>query len=181
MALLCRRERSEPLLLEMPPYRIPSMKNTVLLLGERAGHFLVRAGTIILLCQIVLWLLSHFTPAFAYCVESGDSLLFSVGAYVSPLFVPLGFSEVGAAMALLNGMLAKEAAAAALSLFSVQFAPHGALGFCVFLLLAPPCAAALATSRREYGKGYGKTVVLQLLYAYVVAAVVSGIARLLSA
>lgn len=179
-ALLPKGKGSEPLLLELPPYRLPSAKNTVLLLGERAGHFLFRAGTVILLCQIALWGLSHLTPSLAYCDAPTESLLFFVGGRLSPLVAPLGFSEVGAVMALLNGMLAKEAAAAALSLFSVRFTTAGALGFCVFLLLAPPCAAALSASGREYGKGYGWAVLLQLLYAYALAALVSGVARLLT-
>ena len=155
------RENRAPFVLELPPYRLPSLKNTLLHVGERTGHFLKKAGTVILLMSVLLWALMHFDMELVMTEDAASSILGRIGGLLAPLFAPLGFSGWQAAVALLTGLVAKEAVIASLSLFlgvtgealpvalQTLFTPLSAYCFLVFVLLYSPCIAALATMRRE--------------------------------
>lgn len=158
-----KREGEEaPFILELPPYRKPVAKNTLMLVGERTSHFLFRAGTVILCVSALLWALMHFDPALCYTDAAERSLIGVFGAKIAPAFTPLGFGFYQAAVALLVGLVAKEAVLSSLLLFfngsvatlTAAFSPLSAYCFMAFVLLYPPCFAALVTMRREYG-GFG--------------------------
>ena len=153
-----------PFVMELPPYRVPAMKNTLTHVGERVQHFLEKAGTIILVMSIVLWFFTYFTPGLAYTEEASASMLGKMGSFIAPLFTPLGFGRWEPTVALLTGLIAKEAVVSSLSLFvgatgdalaaalGSVFTPLAAYAYLVFVLLYVPCMAATATIHRELGK-----------------------------
>lgn len=176
-----------PFIEELPPYRIPTLKNTLIHVWERVSHFLVKAGTILLAMGVVMWFLEHFTLSLAVAEQAEDSILASLGNLIAPVFTPLGFGTWQAAVALLSGVVAKEAVVSSFSLFygfsaaagagvvrsalSGTFSPLSAFSFLVFVLLYTPCLAATTTMARELGsKKYALiSIVYQILIAYAVS------------
>ena len=154
--------------LELPPYRMPTARNCLLHVWERVRGFLVKAGTLILAMSVVLWFLQSFglSGGLRMVEEPGESILGSIGAVLAPLFAPLGFGVWQAAVALLTGLIAKEAVVSSLCLMygfttldggaTVAAAlsgtfqtPAAAYAFLVFILLYVPCVAAMSTLYRE--------------------------------
>ena len=155
-----------PFLLELPPYRMPTLKNIWLHVWERVRDFLTRAGTIIAAMSVVVWFLQSFGPNLRMVEDTADSILALVGGVIAPVFAPMGFGVWQAAVALLTGLIAKEAVVSSMSLFygfsltdyaaagaamSATFSPAAAMAFLVFCALYTPCVAAIATIRREMG------------------------------
>lgn len=177
------KDNKAAFVLELPPYRWPSIKNTLLHVGERVGHFLEKAGTIILIMSVVLWFLMHFDFTFAMAEQTEKSILGVLGGWIAPVFKPLGFGTWQASVALLTGLIAKEAVNSSLAMFlgvtgsalpaalATLFTPLSAYCFLVFVLLYVPCMAAVATIRRELGsaKHTWITVCYQMGMAYLVA------------
>ncbi len=181
------RGADAPFVMEMPPYRRPQLKNTLQHVGERVEHFLEKAGTIILVMSILLWVLQTFDFRFAMVENAANSILGTLGGFLAPALKPLGFGSWQAAVSLLTGFVAKEAVVASLSLFygfsagaaegavrtalSSTFTPLSAFSFLVFVLLYVPCMAAVATMRRELssGKWTAFMVVYQIAIAYIAA------------
>jgi ferrous iron transport protein B len=179
------RGAAAPFVMELPPYRMPTLSNMLDHVWEKVKHFLVKAGTLILSMSVVLWVLLNFDPSLKLAAEAGESILGRLGTAVSPIFSPLGFGAWQAVVALISGFVAKEAVVSSLSVFfgfsaaagseivrsslSSVFTPLSAYSFLVFVLLYTPCMAAVATMRRELGsRGWTLLVVLfQILIAYV--------------
>lgn len=183
VALLLRGKKQEqPFLLELPPYRFPTLKNTWMQISQRTGHFLFRAGTIILGVSVLLWASMHLTAEFVYTEQAQQSMLGICGTYIAPIFTPLGFGFWQAAVALLVGLVAKEAVMSSLLLFfggslsalMSAFTPLSAFCFMVFVLLYPPCFAALVTMHREYRdiRCTAFTLLVQPLIAYSVCCLI---------
>ena len=146
-----------PFLMELPPYRRPSLKNAWMQIADRTGHFVFRAGTIILLMSVLIWAALHLTPRMLYTETITNSLAYALGAWLAPILAPLGFGTAAAAVALLAGLVAKESVVATLMLFygteaalAQAFSPQIAFCFMVFVLLYPPCTATIATLQREF-------------------------------
>ena len=184
-----------PFLLELPPYRMPTLHNIWLHVWERVRDFLVRAGTIIAAMSVVIWFLQSFSPDLRMVEETADSLLAAAGGFLAPVFAPLGFGVWQAAVALLTGLIAKEAVVSSMSLFygfsltdyaaagtamAATFSPAAALAFLSFCALYTPCVAAIATIRREMGSGRWTALTLawQLGAAWLTAFAVYRIAGL---
>ena len=153
-----------PFLLELPPYRMPTLHNIWLHVWERVRDFLTRAGTIIAAMSVVVWFLQNFGTDLRMVEDTANSILAMVGGWIAPVFAPMGFGVWQAAVALLTGLIAKEAVVSSMSLFygfsltdyaaagvvmSATFSPAAALAFLVFCALYTPCVAAIATIRRE--------------------------------
>ena len=153
-----------PFLLELPPYRMPTPKNIWLHVWERVRDFLTRAGTIIAVMSVAIWFLQNFGMDLHMVEDTSDSILAAVGGFIAPVFAPMGFGVWQAAVALLTGLIAKEAVVSSMSLFygfsltdyavagtvmAASFTPAAALAFLVFCALYTPCVAAIATIRRE--------------------------------
>ncbi len=174
--------------LELPPYRLPTLKNCLMHVWEKVRGFLVKAGTLILAMSVVLWFLQSFgwQGGLAMVENAGDSFLGGVGSLLAPLLVPLGFGTWQAAVALLSGLVAKEAVVSSMSLlygFSVGASggvvagalsgtfqtPVAAYAFLVFVLLYVPCVAAVSTIRKEMNslKWTLRSVAWQLGAAYL--------------
>ncbi len=163
-----------PFVMELPNYRMPSLKTVLLLMWEKAWDFIRRAFTVIFAATIVIWFLQNFDVRLNVVGQgSGDSLLAIIGTWLAPIFAPLGFGDWRVATALVTGLMAKEAVISTLGVLmgvganlgsaalGSLFTLPSAVSFLVFCLLYTPCVAALAALRRELGSGV-KTVLVML-------------------
>lgn len=182
-----------PFIMELPNYRMPSAKTVLMLLWDKAKDFLTRAFTVIFIATLIIWFLQTFDIRFNVVADSGDSMLAGIGRLMSPIFVPLGFSDWRVSTALLTGFAAKEAV---ISTFAVLigasttalpaalgqiFTPLTAIAFLVFTLIYSPCIAAIATIKREMhsAKAAAGVVLYQTVVAWVIAFLVFQIGNLL--
>ena len=171
------RGRPVPFVMELPNYRLPSVKSVALLLWEKAKDFLERAFTVIFLATIVIWFLQSFDARLNVVESSADSLLAMVGQLLAPIFAPLGFADWRCATALISGFIAKESVVSTLeillgtSALSALFTTKSAVSFLVFTLLYTPCVAAIAAIRREVGSPVraGIIALSQCCVAYLAA------------
>ena len=173
---------SMPFVMELPSYRIPSLKNVFLHMWEKAKDFLHRAFTVIFVASILIWFLQSFDWQLHYLDDSATSILASFGNLLAKVFAPLGFGDWRAATALVSGISAKESVVSTLSVLSggdtglfialqSMFTGLSAYAFLAFTLLYMPCIAALAATKRELGswKEAIYTVMYQTACAYIVA------------
>ncbi len=169
---------SVPFIMELPNYRLPSLKNVALLLWDKAKDFLQRAFTIIFLASIIIWFLQTFNFKLAFASNPSDSILATLGGMLAVLLRPLGFGDWRAATALVSGFMAKEAVVGTLGVLtgaenltialSGLFTPLSALSFLVFTLLYTPCVATITSVRRELGESWAIGIVLfQLAFAWL--------------
>ena len=187
------RGQPVPFVMELPNYRMPSVKSVGLLLWEKARDFLERAFTIIFMATIIIWFLQTFDTRLNVVADSANSLLAMVGQWIAPIFAPLGFADWRMVTALISGFTAKEAVVSTLAVLlntsmaelggalNSVFTPLSAVSFLVFTLLYTPCVAAVATIKRELGSGL-KTlgvVFMQCAVAWVMACLVFQIGSLL--
>ena len=180
------RGRPVPFVMELPNYRLPSVKSVALLLWEKAKDFLERAFTVIFLATIVIWFLQSFDTRLNVVTDSAGSLLAIIGQRIAPVFAPLGFADWRCAAALISGFIAKESVVSTLeillgtSALGALFTTKSAVSFLVFTLLYTPCVAAIAAIRREVGSGLraGIIALCQCCVAYLAAFAVFALLRL---
>ena len=161
-------EEEHPLLMELPDYRWPSLRNLGLELWQRARIFLSRVGTIIVTLSVILWALSSFPapPPGAQGAAIDWSLAGRIGHLMLPLFQPIGFNWQ-ICVALIPGLAAREVAVSALGtvyaitasesdaaasltpLLSSQWSLATALSLLAWYVYAPQCFSTLAVIRRE--------------------------------
>ena len=180
------RGQPVPFVMELPNYRMPSLKSVGLLLWEKAKDFLERAFTVIFMATVLIWFLQTFDTRLNVVADSADSLLALIGQLIAPVFRPLGFADWRMVTALISGFTAKEAVVSTLavllgtnvanlsSALGSVFNPITAVSFLVFTLLYTPCVAAVATIRRELGSAV-KTigvVIMQCSVAWLTAFVI---------
>ncbi|MFD6433333.1 ferrous iron transport protein B [Streptomyces venezuelae] len=205
--LLLREMRAEPLILELPPYRMPTPKVTGVQVRQRVVGFLRTAGGIIVATVTAVWLLMA-VPAGAEAGSFGEvpvenSVFGSVSMAIAPVVAPAGFGDWHAAAALATGFVAKEGVVSTLAQTygTTQDAVGGqalsqqlrgtfdrasgghpgaaAMAFLVFVLAYTPCMAALAAQRTEIGTRY--TLIglgIQLAAAWLLAVGVFQLLRL---
>lgn len=185
------RGKPVPFVMELPSYRFPSAKNVILHMWEKAKDFLVKAFTIIFVANIVIWFLQSFDTGFNL-VQGQDSMLASIGRFVSVVFRPLGFGDWRAATALITGLSAKETVISTLAILTgsasasqpllqtVFVSTASVVSFLTFTLLYMPCVASFSAMRREMGKT--RYAVYAMCYyttlAWIVAFIVYRIALL---
>lgn len=153
---------STPFVMELPTYKIPSLKGVLLHTWEKVKGFLKKAGTIILVCSVVLWALSIFPLGVKY--GSADSILGMIGNFIAPIFAPLGFGTWQAAVALIAGLAAKEVIVSTFGtlggldaedeggithLIHDTFTPLSAYSFMAFTLLYVPCFGTIGAIKQE--------------------------------
>ena len=169
-----------PFVMELPNYRLPSVRNTLQLLWEKSKDFLQRAFSVILIATIVVWFLKSFNFRFNLVEDSHDSILATVSGFITPLFLPLGLGDWRIVTSLISGFMAKESVVSVLEvLFNAQGGVEAAMSslsafsLLVFSLLYTPCVAAVASVRRELGRGWALYVVLwQCAVAWIAALLV---------
>lgn len=183
------RGKPVPFVMELPAYRLPTARNILIHMWEKAKDFLHKAFTIIFMASIVIWFLQNFDIRF-YLVDAGDSIIAQIGKLIAPVFAPLGFGSWQAATSLVTGITAKEVVISTLSVLSGGdggvtlsqfFTPLTAYTFLVFCLLYPPCVAALATIRREIDSATSTFTLIcyELAVAWIVAFIVRNIGLML--
>jgi ferrous iron transport protein B len=165
---LWMKNRYQPLMLELPPYRVPGLRNLVIGLWERARIFLQRVGGIIFTLMVLLWFLSSWPtpPADAAGPAIRHSIAGWIGQAMQPLFAPLGFNWQ-ISIALVPGMAAREVAVGALgTVYSLSAAGDDvaqslepiiaggwslatAYALLAWYVFAPQCLSTLAVTKRE--------------------------------
>lgn len=168
-----------PFVMELPNYRLPSVKNVLLLLWDKAKDFLTKAFTVIFIATIIIWFFQTFDTRLNVVTHNSESMLADIGRFITPFFVPLGFGDWRAVTALLTGFTAKETVVSTLAVLTGAnmgnigvvlqsvFTPWSAFVFLVFTLLYTPCVAAISTVRREMRSGWSALVIA--LYQCTVA------------
>ena len=177
------RGEAVPFVMELPNYRIPGIKNVLLLMWDKAKDFLQRAFTVIFLGTIVVWFLKTFSISFHMVSDSKDSILAMISGWIAPVFIPLGFGCWEMVTALLSGFLAKESVVSMLVVLYGGAAglhtvldPLSAFTFLVFCLLYTPCIAAVAAVRRESGN---RSALIMVLFQCTVAWIIAFIVRMI--
>ena len=175
---------STPFVMELPTYKIPSVKGVLLHTWEKVKGFLRKAGTLILACSIVLWILQNIFPWGG--TDPQMSVLGIIGSTIAPIFAPLGFGTWQAAVAIIAGLAAKEVVVATFgtlagmeeddeegitNLVHDTFTPLSAFSFMAFTLLYTPCFAAIGAIKQETNsyKWALTMCAITLVTAYIVA------------
>ena len=188
MAITLRRTvlrgRPAPLVMELPPYSLPTLKGLILHTWARGKVFLKKAGTVLLLGAILIWALS----AHPWGSAVGGSYLGRFGKLLAPAFRPLGF-DWRATVALISGFMAKEIVVGTFGvLYGVEgeaaigqalaaaMNPVSAFAFMAFVLIYVPCLATIGVIRAEAGgKWAAFAVAYEMILAYLVALAIVGI------
>lgn len=165
-------------IMELPPYRLPAFKYVIRDMWDKVKDFVVRAGTIIFAVVALLWVLARFPIG----VEpySQASLLGKIGGFIAPIFRPAGFGTWQASVSLFAGIAAKEAVVATLGMVYAgvtegtelieairsSFTSLSAASFLVMTLLYTPCAAVIATVKRETNSY--KWAIFMVIYPFLI-------------
>ena len=167
------KNEEEPLLIELPEYKLPSLKNLFVQLYEKSKNFLIKAGTLIFAMSIILWFLSNFN--FSGMTDVNDSILASIGGFIAPIFKPLGFGNWQSSVSLLTGLIAKDTVVSSMGvifagnlevMLPLHFTALSALSFMVFILLYTPCITAVGTMKKEFGT---KITLFSITYQLILA------------
>ncbi len=171
-------------LLELPEYRVPSLKSIKYSVLSRIEDFLIKAGTVLIIGSLVIWFLSSFTPRFKYTEDPNEAIAALLGEKLLFLFRPIGMTDKRQCVSLFSGLIARESIVSSLEVLyngdiSSAFTKPSALSACVFSLLFPPCFAALLTMKKELNdtKLFVKTVAVQCLLSYIISAICYRIGR----
>lgn len=191
-------QSSDPFVMELPPYRMPTLRNTTIHMWGKAGQYLRKMGTIILFASILIWALGYFPVNRQKDEESGEHLeqsyIGQIGKFIEPVIEPLGFDwKMG--VSIVTGLAAKEIVVSSMGiLYHVPdaeentqhlaenlraqenskgervFTPLVAYGFMLFILIYFPCMAVIAAIRKEAGSKWALfTVFYTTGLAWVVA------------
>lgn len=164
-------------LMEMPDFRSPHVPNVTYRAYQNMKSFVVRAGTLILMMTVLIWVLTSFSWNGQFDLNPETSVLAAVGRWIAPIFSPIGFGEWRAASTIIMGLAAKEVVVASIeTLYTLQgfqsaFSIPSAISFVVFTALYIPCLSAIATMQKELASAKWLTISIvgQLLTAYLVA------------
>ena len=180
-----------PFVMELPAYHLPTFGNVMRSMWERAWSFIKRAGTVIVLASIVIWLGSSFGSyaaengtAFGYLTEEAAdavSVLDMIGGAICWIFAPLGFGSETAAVATIMGLVAKEEVVGVFGVLDfAALTPLAGYSFLIFNLLCAPCFAAIGAIKREMNsaKWTWFAIGYQCGFAYIVSLIVYQIGSL---
>lgn len=180
-----------PFVMELPPYRIPTLKGLFIHMWDRGKDFLKKAGTIIFAAAVIIWMLQTFSFNLSMVDDPSNSILAGIGRTIAPIFTPLGFGDWISAVAIFTGFVAKEVVVATLGVLTgvgevaedapeliasirTLFTPAKAWAFMAFNLLAAPCIAAIGTMKKEFNswKWTLFAVSYQTGVAYIIAMII---------
>ncbi len=176
---------------ELPEYHTPSFSYVAKDVGEKTWAFIKRAGTIIFLCSIVVWVLLNLDYQFRFTTDIEKSLLADMGRTISWIFAPMLGMEFswGASVSAIQGLVAKEAVVSSMEVITAVeeggdvFAGNGsfaffngfsAMGYMIFTLFSAPCFGAIGAMRRELGsnRAMWKAILFETGLAWVLASAV---------
>jgi ferrous iron transport protein B len=178
--ILFKGERSH-FVMELPPYRFPTLKGVFIHMWEKVGAFIKKAGTIIFSVVVLIWVLANLPLGVEYA--SAESLIGQFGQLVAPIFRPLGFGSWQAASSLVFGILAKEVVVGTLGVvyaagegglraaLTANFSPLAAYSFLTMVLIYTPCIATLGAIKSETQSW--KWPLITASYLFVLAWIVS--------
>lgn len=182
-----------PLLLELPPYRMPTVKTVTRNMLEKVKDFAARVGGILLLASIFIWLMQNLDFTLHMVKSGSDSIISVIGHTIAPIFTPCGFGTPQVAVSLLSGVAAKEAILSSMAILygaagsgtltdilPSVFTPLSGYSFLVFVLLYVPCAAAVATLYTELrsAKLTAFSVIWQICAAWIISTLIFQIGSL---
>lgn len=179
------KDADDQFVMELPPYRFPTVRNTLIHMWDKSVQYLQKMGTIILFASIIIWALGYFPRPAEGMTEiqaAESSYIGMTGHAMAPVFKPLGLDwQMG--ISLITGIAAKEVVVSSLYVLypdAMPFTPLTALVFMVFILLYFPCIAAVTAIRREAGRKWmWFTVIYTTLLAWLSAFVVFQIGSLI--
>lgn len=165
-------------IMELPPYRLPTLRNVLRNMWDNVSGFLKRAGTTIFAVVTILWILAILPLGVKPYGQ--NSILGQIGLFIAPIFKPAGFGTWQAAVGLFSGIAAKEAVIATLGMVyagvdqgtalvsTIQdvFTPLTAVSFMVMTLLYIPCAATIGTIKKETNSY--KWTIFTVLYTFAI-------------
>ena len=169
-----------PFVMELPAYHMPTLKNLLLNIWDRSWSFIKKAGTVILVSSMIIWLFSRlgFTESgfgFSVDMELANSLIGKIGGAICFIFAPIGFGTIEATVATFMGLLAKEEIVSVLGVLEfVGMTQLAGYSFLIFNLLCAPCFAAMGAIRREMNspKWTAFAISYQCVFAYVISLIV---------
>ena len=180
------RGEAVPFVMELPNYRMPSLKSVLQLMWEKSKDFLQRAFSVILIATIIVWFLKSFDFRLDLVADQHQSILATLAGVLVPIFRPLGLGDWRICTSLISGFVAKESV---VSVMEVLFAGEGvtavmtglsAAAMLTFSLLYTPCVASIAAIRRELGGKWAIGVVIwQCAIAWTAALLVRTVGLLL--
>ena len=150
-----RKESKRIFMLELPPYRLPMLRNLFVHTLGKIKDFLFKAATVLLIASVVIWALKSFGTDLMPTSSPENSILGKLGGLLAPIFAPLGFGSWQAVSALICGLISKESVLSAFGVIlswngiETVLTPASAASFIVFVILSVPCVATLANIRRE--------------------------------
>lgn len=183
------RGEPAPFVMELPPYRVPNLKNLLLHVWEKGKSFVLRAGSVIFLSSCIIWFLSNFSFRLEM-VEADSSILAAIGSLVAPIFAPLGWGNWRETVATISGLVAKENVVSTLGVLMGQsevseagneiwaalgasMTPLAGYSFLAFNMLCAPCFAAIGSIKKELGsKWMWISIAYQTGLAYLVSFVI---------
>ncbi len=173
-----------PFVMELPNYRLPSPKNVLQLLWEKAKDFLQRAFTVIFIATIIIWLLQSFDIHFNLVEDQKESILAMAAGILAPVMAPVGLGDWRICTALISGFMAKESVVSTLEILYGQdvhafLTEAAAASLLVFSLLYTPCVAAIASIQRELGRKWALGVVFWQCFLAWLAAFVTHLLTLI--
>ena len=181
-----------PCVMELPQYHIPSAKTVLLHVWERLKGFIIKAGTILFLATVIMWVLSSIGSTgsgIGFVEDSNDSIMAILGGILAPIFAPLGFGKWQPVAASISGFSAKESIVSTMGVLAnvagddaedtmivgaaiKAWFPSAvaAFSFLLFNLLDSPCLAAISTMAHEMQsrKWFWFAILFQNIFAYVV-------------
>ena len=181
-----------PFVMELPQYHIPSAKTVLLHVWERLKGFIIKAGTILFLATVIMWILSSIGntgSGIGFVEDSNDSIMAILGGILAPIFAPLGFGKWQPVAASISGFSAKESIVSTMGVLAnvagddaedtmivgaaiKAWFPSAvaAFSFLLFNLLDSPCLAAISTMAHEMQsrKWFWFAILFQNIFAYVV-------------
>ena len=152
-----------PMIMELPDYKIPSLRNLYLHLKDQCKDFLEHVGAIILGSSVVIWFMQSFDTGLKFVEDNSKSILAFLGNLIAPIFKFSGFANWKSAVSLITGLLSKEAIISTMSIVYEKdgeslneaivnnFSKSSGLAILIFILLYPPCISAFAAFKREAG------------------------------
>ena len=181
-----------PFVMELPQYHIPSVKTVLLHVWERLKGFIIKAGTILFLATVIMWVLSSIGSTgsgIGFVEDSNDSIMAILGGILAPIFAPLGFGKWQPVAASISGFSAKESIVSTMGVLANVAGDDAedtmivgaaikawfptavaAFSFLLFNLLDSPCLAAISTMAHEMQsrKWFWFAILFQNIFAYVV-------------
>ena len=174
---------SDELLMEMPPYRLPSARRVAKSVLCDLWSFVARVGSVVLCVSVIMWVLSGFSIGYGFTGGGDKSIMSTFAGFIAPVFTPLGFGNWRAVTALISGLAAKETVISVIialgGMGEVFGSTAAAVSFMIFSCLYVPCVATLASLAKECGIKYALlSVVAHTVVAYVFSLIFYGSAIL---